>query len=181
MSNLIDNIPAEQRASFVNAVNYYSELLDIQPDWLVGVMWFESKLNPAAVNPVTGATGLIQFMPATAKALGTTTTALKHMNAYEQMTYVYQYLKPYTGRMHSLVDVYFAVFFPKAIGASRDTVLQTSKLSTKTIARQNVIFDANKDDAITVGEVEDYILKLIGQGSKKKNLIGRLWQALLDW
>lgn len=176
--NFLNNIPAAERESFVNAVNYYSELLDIQPDWLVGVMWFESKLNPAAVNPVSGATGLIQFMPATAKALGTTTEALKHMNAYEQMTYVYQYLKPYTGKMRSLVDVYFAVFFPKAIGASKNTVLQTSKLKASTIAKQNPIFDTNKDMAITVGEVEDYILQVIGQGSKKKSLIGRLWQAL---
>lgn len=179
--NYFKNIPAAERDSFVNAVNYYSELLDIQPDWLVGVMFFESRLNPAAVNPVTGATGLIQFMPATAKALGTTTDALKNMSAYEQMVYVYNYLKPYTGKMHSLVDVYFAVFFPKAIGASRNTVLQTSKLKASTIAKQNPIFDTNKDMAITVGEVEDYINKVIGQGTKKKTIIGRLWQALLDW
>lgn len=177
--NYLDNIPAYQRDSFVNAVNYYSELLDIQPDWLVGVMYFESKLNPAAVNPVTGATGLIQFMPATAKALGTTTEALKNMSAYEQMVYVYNYLKPYTGRMRSLVDVYFAVFFPKAIGASRNTVLQTSKLKASTIAKQNPIFDTNKDMAITVGEVEDYVNSYLC--NKKKSLIGRLWQALLDW
>lgn len=176
--NYLDNIPSYQRDSFVNAVNYYSELLDIQPDWLVGVMYFESKLNPAAVNPVTGATGLIQFMPATAKALGTTTEALKNMSAYEQMVYVYNYLKPYTGRMRSLVDVYFAVFFPKAIGASRNTVLQTSKLKASTIAKQNPIFDTNKDMAITVGEVEDYVNSYLC--NKKKSLIGRLWQALLD-
>ena len=180
MNRLLQYIPAYERDNFVNAVNYYSELLDIQPDWLVGVMWFESKLNPAAVNPVSGATGLIQFMPATAKALGTTSEALRRMTAYEQMKYVYQYLKPYTGRMNGLVDVYFAVFFPAAIGASKDTVLQTSKLSAKTIARQNVIFDANKDDAITVGEVENYILKVLGQGTKKKTLIGRLWHAFWE-
>lgn len=173
--NYFKNIPAAERDSFVNAVNYYSELLDIQPDWLVGVMFFESRLNPAAVNPVTGATGLIQFMPATAKALGTTTDALKRMNAYEQMTYVYQYLKPYKSKMRSLVDVYFAVFFPAAIGASRDTVLQTSKLKASTIAKQNPIFDTNKDMAITVGEVEDYINSYLC--NKKKSLIGRLLQA----
>lgn len=170
--NFLNNIPAAERESFVNAVNYYSELLDIQPDWLVGVMWFESKLNPAAVNPVSGATGLIQFMPATAKALGTTTDALKHMNAYEQMTYVYQYFKPYKGKMRSLVDVYFAVFFPKAIGAPRNAVLKTSKLSASTIAKQNPIFDTNKDGNLTVAEVSDYIENYIG--TKKKNLIGRL-------
>lgn len=176
--NLLQNIPAEQRDSFVNAVNYYSELLDIQPNWLVGVMYFESKLNPAAVNPITGATGLIQFMPATAKALGTTTDALKQMTAYEQLEYVYKYLKPYAGRMHRLIDVYFAVFFPAAIGASRNTVLQTTKLTASAIAKQNYIFDTNKDMAITVGEVEDYVNGYLG---KKKSLIGRFWQALLDW
>lgn len=177
--NYLDNIPAYQRDSFVNAVNYYSELLDIEPEWLVGVMYFESKLNPAAINPVSGATGLIQFMPSTAQALGTTTDALKRMKAHQQMVYVYEYLKPYTGKMRSLVDVYFAVFFPKAIGAGRDTVLQTSKLKASTIAKQNPIFDTNKDMAITVGEVEDYINSYLC--NKKKSLIGRLWQALLDW
>ena len=168
MNNWLNNISSAIREDFVNAVNYYSERLDIEPEWLLGVMYFESKLNPAAVNPITGATGLIQFMPSTAESLGTTTQALKKMNAYEQMIYVFNYLRPYAGRMDSLVDVYFAVFFPAAIGASKDTVLQTSKLSAKTIARQNVIFDANKDDAITVGEVENYILKVLGQGTKKK-------------
>ena len=180
MNQLLQHIPIGERSQFVNAVNYYSELLDIHPDWLIGVMYFESKLNPAAVNPISGATGLIQFMPATAKALGTTVDALKRMTAYAQMAYVYKYLKPYTGKMNRLIDVYFAVFFPAAIGASKDTVLQTSKLSSKTIARQNVIFDANKDDAITVGEVEAYINKVIGQGSKKKTLIGRLLQFFTE-
>lgn len=177
--NYFKNIPAAERDSFVDAVNYYSELLDIQPDWLVGVMYFESKLNPAAVNPVSGATGLIQFMPSTAKSLGTTTDALKLMSRQEQMKYVYEYLKPYRCKMKSLVDVYFAVFFPAAIGQPRNAVLQTSKLKASTIAKQNPIFDTNKDNAITVGEVSDYIENYLG--TKKKSLIGRLWQALLDW
>lgn len=176
--NFIDQIPAYQRDSFVNAVNYYSELLDIEPEWLVGVMYFESRLNPAAVNPISGATGLIQFMPSTAKALGTSVDELKRMKAHQQMVYVYEYLKPYKGRMNRLIDVYFAVFFPAAIGATRNTVLQTSKLTASTIAKQNYIFDTNKDMAITVGEVEDYVNGYLG---KKKSLIGRLWQALLDW
>ena len=167
MNKWLNNVPAAIREDFVNAVNYYSELLDIEPIWLLGVMYFESRLNPAAVNPVSGATGLIQFMPDTAKQLGTTTEQLKAMNAYEQMTYVYKYLRPYAGRMHSLVDVYFAVFFPAAIGASRDTVLQTSKLTAATIAKQNAIFDANKDGALTVGEVSDYIENYIGIKKKK--------------
>ena len=50
-------------------------------------MVFESRLNPQAVNPISGATGLIQFMPSTARG-GTTTAVLKRMSNVQQLDYV---------------------------------------------------------------------------------------------
>ena len=47
--------------------------LNIDPDYLVNVMSIESGFNPAATNVYTGATGLIQFIPATAVCAGVLT------------------------------------------------------------------------------------------------------------
>lgn len=93
-----------------------SDRLGIDPAWLANVIHFESAWNPGAKNRLSGATGLIQFMPSTAKRLGTSTDALSGMNSSQQLGYVYAYLAPYAGRMNSQIDVYMAVFYPKAIG-----------------------------------------------------------------
>ena len=142
-----------------------ADLLGIKPEWLENVMWIESRLNPQAVNKISGATGLIQFMPSTAKSLGTTVEELKSMDFDGQLDYVYLYLRPYRDKMKSQVDVYLAVFFPAAIGKPDSYVLQTSKLSPQLIAKQNAAYDLNKDQQITKGEVATAINRLL---QKKK-------------
>lgn len=146
-------------------IDIVAHLLNIKPIWLENVMWIESRLNPQAVNKVSGATGLIQFMPATARALGTTTEELRAMDFAEQMQYVYLYLKPYAGKMQSQVDVYLAVFFPSAIAKANSFVLQTNKLSAQLIAQQNPAYDINRDKQITKGEVAEAITRIL---QKKK-------------
>lgn len=140
------------KAAFLAKVAEVSAKLGIQPDWLMIVMKMESGLNPQAVNYNGGATGLIQFMPATAAGLGTSTTALFNMSNVEQMDWVYKYFKPYAGRLFSVTDLYMVTFFPVALGKPDNYVLQTSSLHADTIARANPVFDLNKDSAITVGE-----------------------------
>lgn len=168
MINFDDYIPAP-KAEFCSKLQSICDKLHISPEWLLAVMYVESRINPYAVNKYSGATGLIQFMPATANALGTTTAELLTMTAVDQLDYVYLYLKPYTGIMQSLMDVYFAIFFPAAIGKPSDYVLQTSKLSAGLIASQNPAYDINSDDKITVAEVESKIYKILGIIPQKKN------------
>lgn len=163
---ILEDTISGNRQEFICLLQYYCERLEINPDWLMFVMYFESRMNPAAVNKVSGATGLIQFMPTTAQALGTTTEKLKDMSNVEQLPYVYRYLLPYKGKMKSMTDVYLAVFFPAAIGKSDDWVLQTKNLSAKKIADQNPIFDLNDDGQITKGEVTSYLKSW----AKKKTL-----------
>lgn len=138
---------------FSEKVRYLSDLLGIDPNWLMWVMFFESSLNHRAQNAATGATGLIQFMPSTARSLGTTTADLLQMSAVEQLDYVYAYLKPYRGRMNSMIDVYFAVFFPVAMNKPDEWVLQASSLAASKIAAQNTGFDLNHDGQLTRSEV----------------------------
>lgn len=151
----------ENRKDFTEKVNNISNELGIEADWLMFVMWFESKLNPQAVNSVSGATGLIQFMPSTARSLGTTTDVLKRMNNVQQLDYVLAYLRPYKGRMKRWIDVYLAVFYPKAMGNPNFVI--TSDI----IAKQNKVFDINRDLDITVNEIETALRKSIPEQYKK--------------
>lgn len=154
---LSNKIKSPTPALFESRVVEIANNLGIDPNWLMIVMYFESGLNPSAVNKISGATGLIQFMPATATRLGTTVDELKAMGAVEQLDYVEKYLAAYRGKMESLTDVYLSVFYPAAVGKSPEYVLGGN--NPQLVAAQNKIFDTNKDGVITKAEVTQYIEK----------------------
>jgi len=56
-----------------------------------------------------------------------------------------------------MYNLYFAVFFPLAIGKEDDFVLQLSDISVAKIAAQNPHYDLDKDSKITRGEVVKYL------------------------
>lgn len=93
---------------FAAKVRQIASRLGVPPDYLMAVMWSESRLDPAATNPEGGATGLIQFMPATAAGLGTSCEALREMSALDQLDYVERFFRPYAPRCHTFGDFYMA-------------------------------------------------------------------------
>lgn len=158
----IDKIKATDRIQFLAKLEAVSIKLQVNPNWLMVVMNSESGLNPAAYNPTGGASGLIQFMPSTAKALGTTTEELRKMSASKQLDYVYKYFKPYAGRMKGAYDVYLVTFFPAAVGKPDSYILETKSLSRSLIAKQNPAIDLNKNQEITVGEFKKWFAQRTG-------------------
>lgn len=147
--------------------------LNVNPEHLLTVYYIESRFNPKAVNPLSNATGIIQWMPSTAQWLGTTTSYLKTLTAEQQLDWVKKYMAPYKGRMKNIADVYLAVFFPAAIGKPDNYVLQTSSLSAERIAKWNPAYDLNKDNKLTKGEVKQKITEIASSiGLKKKITIG---------
>jgi hypothetical protein len=127
--------------------------LGIDPSYLMACMAFETgeTFSPSIKNAAgSGATGLIQFMPSTAKGLGTTTAALAGMSAEAQLDYVKKYFQSSKGKLHTLEDVYMAILYPAAIGKGADSTL--FKAGTKAY-EQNKGFDANHDNKITPAEV----------------------------
>ena len=78
--------------AFYNKVVQVAKNVKCSPNDLMALMYSESGIDPAKSNN-NGATGLIQFMPSTAKSLGTSTAALKNMSAVEQMNYVEKLIK----------------------------------------------------------------------------------------
>jgi hypothetical protein len=174
---LIDQVNTTNRSAFAEKVVVISKALGINPNYLMAVMHFESKLDPSAVNPRSGASGLIQFTRATAKGLGTSVEQIRRMSAIAQLDLVLLHMKPYARRIKSFVDVYLSIFFPAAIGKPDNYVLKTSRLSASLIASQNPVFDLNKDDKITKSEVARVILSRIPPDDrnlfdqKKNNLV----------
>lgn len=156
-------VPISYRNSFLKKTIEISNKLAINPDWLMLTMYIESaKTFSASIqNGKSKATGLIQFMPATAKHLGTTIDALVRMNEVEQLDWVYKYLSVYKGKMKSFEDVYLAVFFPLAIGKLDNFVLETKSQSAQLIASWNPLYDLNKDGKIQKYEVRQKILTFL--------------------
>lgn len=111
---------------FFVKVTAISKDLKCDPNALLAVMNSECGLNPSARNPHGGATGLIQFMPSTAKALGTSTDALAKMSATDQLDYVAKFFKKnmQTFKMGdgpmSAADLYSLIFLPAR--ANRDVL-----------------------------------------------------------
>jgi soluble lytic murein transglycosylase-like protein len=143
-------------ADFVAQARQVAQRLGVSPEGLFAMMNNESGLNPRAVNGGSGATGLIQFMPATARALGTTTAALRNMSATDQLKYVEKYFQPYKGKIHNATDLYIATFYPAALGKPDSWVMGGQNGTAGAVARANPIFDLNRDGQITAGEFRQY-------------------------
>ena len=151
--NLVPNTGINNREKFIEKVKHYSNMLLINPNWLMAVMYIETggKFTPDVKNPSSSATGLIQFMSNTAVNLGTTTQQLAQMSNYEQMYYVYKYLSAYRGKMLSYPDVYMAVFAPASLGR-----LDEYKVYGGSTVTPNKALDYDKDGYITAGEIKKW-------------------------
>lgn len=135
-------------------------------DWLMSCMAWENAetFSPSITNMAgSGATGLIQFMPSTAKDLGTTVGQLALMTAEDQLNYVYKYFAPRKGQLNSLADVYMAILWPEAIGKPESHVLW-SKTAKPTTYRQNSGLDINKDGLITKAEAAKKVTEKLVKG-----------------
>lgn len=108
-------------------------------DDMVRIMKAESGLDPRIVNHQSWATGLIQFMPKTAQALGTSTWNLRKMTAVEQLDYVEKYFKQNSMwyALSSIESLYKVVFFPAALGKSDDWVFDAKDTPAHKVAAQN--------------------------------------------
>lgn len=142
--------------------------LGINPDHLMACIAWESgeTFSPSVVNRAgSDATGLIQFMPATARGLGTTTQQLARMTAVQQLDFVESYFRPYRGRLHTLPDMYMAILWPAAISRPESAALWTAA-ERPTTYRQNAGLDVNRDGVITKAEaaskVQAKLLKGMG-------------------
>jgi hypothetical protein len=137
--------------------------LECDPNHLMAAMAFESAetFSPSVRNRLSGATGLIQFMPSTAQRLGTTTDALAAMTAEQQLDYVSRYFSPYRGRLGTLEDVYMVILWPKAVGAPNDAALFAKP---STAYEQNKALDVNGDGVVSKFEAAQFVRAKLTKG-----------------
>ena len=131
----IERLSTDQLSALITCANS----LGINPDHLATVIGFESGFKTTAVNPHSGASGLIQFIRPTAERLGTTLEAIRSMGFVQQLGLVFSYFKNF-GKLDTLEKVYLAVFYPAAIGWGDDHIIASSPSATY---EQNKLFDAD--------------------------------------
>lgn len=156
------NVPGLEKMSpeFRSELWRLAARLGLEPGFIAAVIQHESGFNPRAVNPVAGATGLIQFMPATAAAMGTSVESLKNMSAESQLAWVEKFFRPYSKTMRKDVpgDYLMATFMPAFVGQPENTVL----FARGSIGyKQNAGFDHSGNGTITIGDVTSDIDKIV--------------------
>jgi hypothetical protein len=167
---------AKVSPTFRERVIWLAEDLDIgaepgkpEPNWLMTCMAWESgrSFRSDVKNMAgSGATGLIQFMPSTARGLGTTTDKLATLTPEDQLNWVWKYFRPYDGRLRSLADVYMAILWPAAVGKPESHALFTGGIAY----RQNAGLDVDKDGRVTKREAAAKVAALLPEGLKPGNV-----------
>lgn len=163
---------AKVSSSFRDKVRAISARLGCDPSDLMSCMAWESgrTFSPSVKNMAgSGATGLIQFMPATAKGLGTSVEKLAALSAEQQLDWVEKYFQPYKGKLSTLADLYMAILWPAAVGKPMEHILWSQK-DRPTTYRQNAGLDANKDGVITKAECSAKLYAMKAEGQKPGNI-----------
>lgn len=163
---------AKVSPEFRAKVRSISARLGCAPDDLMSCMAWESgrSFSPSKKNMAgSGATGLIQFMPATARDLGTSTAALAALTAEQQLDWVEKYFQPYKGKLATLADLYMAILWPAGVGKPMEYVLW-DKRTRPTTFRQNAGLDINHDGAITKAECAAKLYAMKAEGQRPENV-----------
>jgi hypothetical protein len=159
-------------AAELHALALAADAIDTPVDALATVISFETggTFNPAEPNRAgSGATGLIQFMPSTAKSLGTTTDALAKMTFTEQLACVTRYFAWFRGPLDTVEKLYCAVFWPAAIHQPDDYVIA---VAGSAVFRQNAGFDTrgNRDGKITRWEICHAVRSVLAAAADKPRI-----------
>lgn len=160
---------AKVSPEFRARVLHMAARLGCDPSWLMAIMSFETgrTFSPAARNAQSGATGLIQFMPATARELNTSVEALAAMTAVEQLDYVERYFQRYAATTAAtLASWYMAVLWPAARDDPDDAVLFETPSAAYT---QNRDLDINNDGRVTKAEAASFVARHLAEGLQPGN------------
>ena len=146
--------------TFLTAIRQLAAKRGINEAQLLGLIASESSFDPTAVNKDTGATGLIQFMPEVAEALGTSQEEILKMSRAEQVALMDQYFEmnnlpnnPTAGQLKT------NVLMPSYTNQDDSFELMTrhnqftdGEAGNPNTFKVNQGLDYNKDGFVTVGE-----------------------------
>jgi hypothetical protein len=167
----IEKVPANQRAYVEKEINSICADLGIKnADWLSIVINRESNWNPAIKAKTSTATGLIQFLEATAKSLGTTTAKLKTMTVSQQLPYVREYLARMIrqlGKPKNLFQLYLLVHYP---AGSKKGLTETIYASPSNAYTANKYLDKAGKGYVTGQDIENFLISSLPASYDKSQL-----------
>lgn len=143
--------------AFVRGLSDLASRNGWDPSGIALIIYSESRFDPAAKNPKGSASGLIQFIESTAKALGTTTEEIRKMSAEEQLPLIEKYFQmTLKGRVPDrFEDYYFPVLGrTDLMGKPDETVIWTRGSDEYD---GNTGLDRDKDGQITVGDIRAHM------------------------
>jgi hypothetical protein len=168
-------------AEFKASVFWIQEKIGLNPDFLMSCIAFESggTFSPSAHNPLSSATGLIQFMDATVQSMvqhypvlasmapNRRASDLAKLTAVQQLSWVFYYFKAFGDDLShwALEDTYMAILLPSMIGKPLD-----SPMNWKDSAyRVNKGLDLDKNGTVTKREATANIRRLYAMGMTEEN------------
>ena len=161
--NEVKGLAKSDLPSFQEKVEYISKELEINPNWLMAVMYKESGLDSTASNK-SWAAGLIQFMPKTLQGMHVTREEMLAMSPLVQLDYVKKFYEKNKG-YDSLKDLYLEAFFPAARKHSNnpDYVFESPSewLSAEKIAKANQGIAPKWATRITMRDFDNYISGIV--------------------
>lgn len=148
--------------AFADKVRTVSQRLEVPAEWLMTVMYAESKFNAGVANHKgSGAVGLIQWMPATLKTdFGVSVKSVQNAGHIKQMDYVFKYLnnvKQRYGSFNNLTDLYLAILYPRALGGD---YCYTLYAKPSVDYQQNSGLDFDDDGRVTVRDIDKHLEKI---------------------
>lgn len=150
---------------------------NIDEDELFQLIAFESGWDPTIVNKASGASGILQWLPVTAKGLGTSTTALRGMTICRQLDFVDKYFGGFNSPIPG--DAYVAVFAgagnvgkpdnaPMTTGNGKPAVKGTPAYDQNADPKTGwSVFDPKHEGVIRIGGIRAYMLRRVAAAKKK--------------
>jgi hypothetical protein len=166
-------VKGADKSAFIRKVKQVAYMLGYDPEWLMFVMNNESGFSSKAVNPHSGATGLIQFMPDTATWLGTSISDLKSMTRNQQLDWVLKYYQKWKRsgkKARNSTDLALITFYPYAVNQPDNYKIGSERSldRARTISKQNPGLDINKDGFISVLDYKKWLASKLPQGITKE-------------
>lgn len=143
---LINEVPTN-RQQFGEKVILICNEMNINPNWLMGLMYFETArtFSPSIENSI-GCVGLIQFCSSARTDLNVSKASLKAMTNVRQLDYVKLYFthaswkRNLLTKVNNLTDLYLIIFYPIAVGKSDNYVLGSHNGTYTTVYNNNPFF-----------------------------------------
>lgn len=177
-AKFVDNMP-----KFESKLRRICRRLEIPPEWLMTVIYFESRFQADAVNGKgSGATGLLQWKREEAEIISTTPEKIKTANAIEQLDLIEQYLKTIKKQQgkdfEDLTDLYLAAFYPQALGEDYCyAMFQQGEINYQRYAP----LDTNQDGRITVKDIDDRLKQQFPTAYMIDKQSAETWLAWFSW